>query len=157
MLYTNVLVPLDGSKLSETVLPHVQAIAEKGLAANITFIRVVEATNIPTIGGDAVISSDSWSKLELERQKEADDYLKKLVSSLIFPAAINVKAAALSPGEVGATIIQYAIENKTDLIIMATHGRSGIGRVVWGSVAYHVLRSAYIPVLMIRPHIQSNS
>lgn len=150
MIYTNVLVPLDGSELAESVLPHVLALAEKGLVKNITFIRVIEEAKIPTVGGDAVISTEEWKKLDLDRRIEAEDYLKKLVGRLAFEG-VNIKCVALPTGGVPEMIIQYASDNKTDLIVMATHGRSGISRVVWGSVAYQLLRSVYIPVLMIRP------
>ena len=150
MIYTNVLVPLDGSELAENVLPHVEAIAEKGLAKNITFIRVIKEAHMPTVGGDAVISAEEWKKLDLERKIEAENYLKKLVSRLKLAGA-DIKWVALPTGDVAEVIMQYATENNIDLIVIATHGRSGISRILWGSVAYQVLRSAYIPVLMIRP------
>jgi nucleotide-binding universal stress UspA family protein len=152
VFYNNVLVPLDGSKLAESVLPHIQAITEKGLVTNITFIRVIESARIPTIGDDAEVRK-AWNKMDLELKWEAEIYLENLVGSLNFPG-VNLKWAVLPSMIVHERIIQYALENNIDLIIMATHGRSGISRLVLGSVAYHVLRSGYIPVLMIRPHTQ---
>lgn len=154
MIYTNILVPLDGSALAEAVMPHVTAIAEKGLVKNITFIRVVEEARIPTIGGDSVYNDEDWKKIELMHWNEAESYLKNLVENLHFEG-VEVKYEVLSSGIVPEIILQYAMDNKTDLIIMATHGRSGISRLVWGSVAYHVLRSAYIPVLMIRTRVKN--
>jgi nucleotide-binding universal stress UspA family protein len=150
MIYKYILVPLDGSELAECVLPHVSAIAEKGLTENITLIRVVEEAKIPSVGGDAVISVEEWQKLELERKLEAENYLKYLFDKLKF-IGVDVKWVVLPTGGVAEMILQYASENKVDLIVMGTHGRSGISRLLWGSVAYQILRSAYIPVLMVRP------
>jgi nucleotide-binding universal stress UspA family protein len=150
MTYNNVLVPLDGSKLAESVLSHLLGLAEKGLARTITFVRVSEATKIATVGGNATIGAAELQRLELQHRTEGEEYLKNIVSQFNLPD-VDVKWAVLPPAGIPEMILQYASENKVDLIVMATHGRSGISRLLWGSVAYQILRTAYIPVLMVRP------
>ena len=64
--------------------------------------------------------------------------------------SINDQSKVLSGGQAADMIADYTTKDKVDLIIITTHGRSGISRWVWGSVADRVLRSACVPVLMIR-------
>jgi nucleotide-binding universal stress UspA family protein len=149
MIYSNVLVPLDGSELAECVLPHISGLAQSGLVKTLTFVRVTEVAHVPTMGVDSVISENEWASIQHSNQAEAEKYLDQLTKRLSFQN-VEIKWEVLPPLGISDTISKYAKEKKVDLIIIATHGRSGLSRVVWGSVAEHVLRNTSVPVFMVR-------
>jgi nucleotide-binding universal stress UspA family protein len=149
LIYEHALVPLDGSALAEGVLPHISALAQKGLVKKITFIRVVEAVINQAIGGDLVISAAEWKALEQSKKAETEKYLEQLTKQLNFDN-VEIKWEALPPLSIPDMISKYAKDKKVDLIVIATHGRSGLSRVVFGSVAEHVIRTSKVPVLVVR-------
>ncbi len=148
-MYHKVLVPLDGSGLAECVLPHVEAIANGCRAKSVTFVRVAEPVLTPIVGDDFPVSADEWRRIESEHRTVAKNYLNQLVGRLKWDG-ISVQSEVLTGGRVADMVADYATKNAVDLIIIATHGRSGVSRWVWGSVADRVLRSACVPVLMVR-------
>ncbi len=145
-MYKHIMVPLDGSALAECVLPHVDALAKVCLVENVTFVRVLKP--IQFIAEDVTLPDKEWKRLYAEERAESENYLKQLVSRLKYDK-VNVKWQVLE-GQVADNLVDYAVKNNVDLIIIATHGRSGISRWVWGSVADRILRSACVPVLMVR-------
>jgi nucleotide-binding universal stress UspA family protein len=145
-MYRKILVPLDGSKLAECVLPHVEALAKASQAQEVVFVRVVEPYRPPP--SDYVVSDQEIARFDEEYRAVAEKYLKELVNR-VHLGAIQPRLEALR-GRVAETLAEYANRNNVDLIIIATHGRSGISRWVWGSVADRVLRSSCVPILMIR-------
>lgn len=151
-MYKKILVPLDGSELAECVLPHVEAIATGCSSSNVIFLRVVEPIyTLMTAEPDAgyTFSANDWQKMEAELESAAKIYLDRLLSRVKFN---NVELQAeVVKGKAADSIAGYAAENGVELIAIATHGRSGIGRWVWGSVADRVLRTATVPILMVRP------
>jgi len=151
-MYKNVLVPLDGSELAECVLPHVETIAKGCGVTTVTFVRVAEPMRVPVSDnveyGDA-FSYKEWEEVEAALKKAAVNYLTKLLSRVKYDG-VDVKMEVLDGGRAADLIADYATKNETDLIVIATHGRSGVSRWVWGSVADRVLRSACVPVLMVR-------
>ncbi len=148
-MYKKILVPLDGSKLAECVLPHVETIAKGCDAASVIFLRAAEPfyAHVPA-GGEWVPTSAQIDQIEAQNKKEARDYLDRLVGRIKYDG-VKVKAELVT-GRAAEAIASYATKNQVDLIIIATHGRSGVSRWVWGSVADRVLRSACVPVLMVR-------
>jgi nucleotide-binding universal stress UspA family protein len=145
-MYQKILVPLDGSALAECVLPHVEVLARGCQAKSVVYIRVVESFHQPT--GDYVMDPDQVKKIESEHMRAVEAYLKK-ISAKVGLAGINVKTEALF-GTPAETLAEYASKNQVDLIVIATHGRSGVSKWVWGSVADRILRSACVPILMVR-------
>ena len=145
-MYQKILVPLDGSELAECVLAHVDALARGCQAKSVVFIRVVEP--IRQTGGEYMMDSDQLKKFESENRLEAGEYLKKISAKVSLGGAV-VKTEVVS-GRPAEILAEYATKNQVDLIVIATHGRSGVSRWVWGSVADRILRSACIPVLMVR-------
>jgi nucleotide-binding universal stress UspA family protein len=143
-MYQRILVPLDGSELAESILPVVQRLAG-GVGAETILLRVVE----PLSAGEAfaaagVVLPDTL----LERQLEAKTYLEAVRHRLRDTGIVarpDVRTGAPA-GEIAAA----ATAHGADLIAMATHGRGGLGRLLFGSVAEAVLRTAPVPVLMIR-------
>ena len=145
-MYQKILVPLDGSELAECVLGHVDALARGCQAKSVVFIRVVEP--IRQTGGEYMMDQDQVKKIESESKQDAGEYLKKISAKVSLGGAV-VKTEVIS-GRPAEILAEYATKNQVDLIVIATHGRSGVSRWVWGSVADRILRSACIPVLMVR-------
>jgi nucleotide-binding universal stress UspA family protein len=146
-MYQKIMVPLDGSELAECVLPHVESIAKGCGAQNVVFLRVVEPVHIPS-GGDYSFSEEEIERINSESRTVAESYLDQLVSQTQYDG-VNPRSEVLT-GKPAESIADYATKNGVDLIVIATHGRSGVSRWMWGSVADRVLRSACVPVLMIR-------
>ena len=150
-MYNKIMIPLDGSELAECVMPHVEAITTGCKITNVVFVRVVNPVKLPAsvpARGEFGFSEKERRKLEEQRKQAADSYLKKIVENT------RLEGARLSheilEGKVADTLAHWAEKNGVDLIIIASHGRSGVSRWVMGSVADRVLRSACVPVLMIR-------
>jgi len=145
-MYQKILVPLDGSELAECVLPHVEALAGGCQAKSVVFIRVVEPFQQPA--GDYVFNLEEIKRIDDQNKLAAGDYLKK-ISSKVSLAGAAVANEAIS-GRPAETLADYAAKHQIDLIVIATHGRSGVSRWIWGSVADRILRSSCVPVLMVR-------
>ena len=150
-MYKNILVPLDGSQLAECVLPHVESIAKGCGGKTVTFVRVVEPIQRPPAskGGYASPKTDIWERIESEFRAEAKNYLNQLMNRVKYEG-VDVQSEVLTGGRAADMIAEYATKSEVDLIIIATHGRSGVSHWVWGSVADRILRSACVPVLMVR-------
>ncbi len=137
-MFKKILVPLDGSKLAEKILPRVEKLV-RHCQAEVHLIRVVVSYRI----------DPKEEKEERDRLlQEAWDYLEKIVSRL---RKKRVRAyAVVVYGKDAVQVCDFARKNKFDLIAMATHGRSGISRWALGSVADKVLRCSVVPVMLIR-------
>ena len=146
-MYQHVMVPLDGSELAECVLPHARAIALGCAVAKVTLVRVVEPLHIRG-GLETRISPEEKERLEKRSMDLARDYLERVVKSLK-ETGIAAQSEVLY-GHIVDKLIDYADMNEVDLIIISTHGRSGVSRWVWGSVTDRILRAACVPVTMIR-------
>jgi len=146
-MYQKIMVPLDGSALAECVLPHVESIAKGCGASSVVFVRVVEPIYLPT-GSDFAFSDKELQQMRSEQIAAAQEYLKKWVDRLKYNST-NFQSEVIE-GRPADSLVEYAEKNNVDLIVIATHGRSGVSRWVWGSVADRILRSACVPVLMIR-------
>ncbi|MFQ6122838.1 MAG: universal stress protein [Dehalococcoidales bacterium] len=156
-MYQRILVPLDGSKISECSLEHMKAIALGCKVAEVTLLTVVEEPPpaFPESAGQQAIEeiAKQREKEAREIEKRAGDYLAKVAGTLR-KEGIPIKAAVIRvpiSGGVADTILDYVKNNKVDLIIMSTHGRSGISRWAFGSVTDKVIRHAHVPVLSIAP------
>ncbi len=147
------LVPLDGSQLAEMVLPHVTVMAsrEQGTAAEIVLVGICEPLVLPPV--TAPETTVNWGAVGDEYlskcQKSTERYLDCVHKGLA-DAGLRVSAEVLR-GDPANAIVDYAVKNQVDLIVMATHGRSGIGRWAYGSVAQKVLHGASSPILLVRP------
>ena len=146
-MYRKILVPLDGSKLAECVFPHVEALIQGCQAKEIVFIRVVEPISL-LVTGEYIPAAVDIEQLLSSMTAEAEGYLKALVQGFKRDGA-DLKWEVKS-GRVVEILVDYAVDHGIDLIVIATHGRSGVSRWVWGSVADRVLRSSCVPVLMVR-------
>lgn len=150
-MYSKIMVPLDGSELAECVMPHVEAITTGCKITNVVFTRVVNPVQLPA----SVPARGEFSFTETERQQlyeqhkqAAEAYLKKMVASTRLEGVVF--SYEVLEGKAAVALAHWAEKNEVDLIVIASHGRSGVSRWVMGSVAERVLRSACVPVLMVR-------
>jgi nucleotide-binding universal stress UspA family protein len=148
-LLRKILVPLDGSDLGETTLSHAEALA-KNLGAEIVLLRALEPPR-PLEGEGAYTGKKLHfrSKEETERRKAAAMEYLDAVGRPLREKGLKVSRAVLS-GLAAEEIIDYARDNGIDLIAMSSHGRSGIGRWVFGSVTDKVVHAGDTPVLVVR-------
>ncbi len=153
-MYERILVALDGSDLAERVLPHVEELASKLGSSVIAFQAIVPAETIMAetatgftgmaAAGPAV---DPTPIIEAERSTAAE-YLGRIAGRLR-GRGLNVEAE-IAEGNASDAIVEAARSHNANLIAMTTHGRSGLGRLVFGSVAEGVLHHAPCPVLLVR-------
>ena len=143
-MYRKILVPLDGSELSETVLPHVGAIA-KCMNAAVILVRVPVVLPYDY----NIVDPELITTLEVNAKAEIQAYLEKQVAAL---QADGVRASFIvGEGLVAETLLSIADSEQCDLICMSTHGRSGFARMLMGSTADRVVHGAKAPVLLVRP------
>jgi len=144
-MYTTILVPLDGSPRAEKILAHVESLAQK-YAATVVLLQVVEPNVAMVTPYDMV---PYYDPTEAERiTNEARIYLMAKASELEGDG-ITVKTF-VETGPVVSVILDVAEREGATLIAMASHGRTGLGRVFYGSVAEGILHKADRPLLLIR-------
>jgi len=142
-MYKRILVPLDGSELAKKALSEAEKLA-KYFGAEIILFQVVPF--MPIYGSPELVTPFIVD----EKQKEsAEKYLFNLAEELK-KREFKVTAMVRTGQQVALEIIDYAKESGTDLIVMCTHGRSGITRWMLGSVTHKVLAHAETPVLLVR-------
>jgi len=146
-MYKKILVPLDGSEFSECSLEHVRVIATGCKVPKVVLLRVLEPVpkDYRTIGISEGMLHDADKKL----MTEAEAYLTGIARNLK-KECISTETTVVQ-GTAAEEILDYATKNKVDLIVMSTHGRSGVSRWTLGSVADRVLRHSSIPVLTASP------
>jgi nucleotide-binding universal stress UspA family protein len=142
-MYKKILVTLDGSELAKTALDQAEKLA-KNFDAKIILFQVVPF--MPIYGSPELVTP----LIVDEKQKEAaEKYLANLAEELK-KRGLRVTAMVRTGQQVAVEILDFAKEAGVDLIVMCTHGRSGISRWVLGSVALKVLTRAETPILLIR-------
>jgi nucleotide-binding universal stress UspA family protein len=133
-----ILVPLDGSKCAETVIPRVEELIS-GKKTGICLLRVVSASTFPGVNP---------TEAQVKVVREAEQYLKGLEGHLR-AKGLDVDTH-VRYGNDAEEILDHATQKEIDLIAMSTHGRNGIKRFLLGSVAEKVLRHAQKPVFLVR-------
>jgi nucleotide-binding universal stress UspA family protein len=148
-MFKSLLIPLDGSELAEHVLPLASSIAAQA-GAELTLLRVVHHPLEPYLPE----GESAWMESQLERlQGEATAYLEEVAQRLA-PASSGAAGPHrvrrhVATGHPGSMIADYARSIEADLVVMATHGRSGLGRWALGSVADQVLQLITVPAIMV--------
>src|SRR5215216_2682051 len=147
-MFKHILVPLDGSKLSETAIPVAVSLAKK-LNAPVTLLHIIEQNAPHEIHKDRHIT----------QADEASAYLEQ-VSKRDFPNGItvdtHVHAAAVK--DVAASIVEHTLEEfQPDLIVMCTHGKSGVRELLYGSIAQQVVAQGTTPLLLIKPTTETST
>ena len=135
-----ILVPLDGSALAETGLDAAVDLARLHRGATLVLMRAAD---------DRVVPGAAPRVRQEPLLIEAEAYLGQLASRLNDKGLANVETTVWY-GPAGPAIVDAAESGKVDLIVMSSHGRSGLGRLVFGCVAEEVLRGTHIPILIVR-------
>lgn len=139
-MYEHILVPVDGSEASMDAVSHAAALASVH-GASLHVINAVEPqAAVETAGVDIVGAME-----EIGRQAIDD------AESVAREAGIENVTGTLLQGSPHREIVEYAEDHGVDLIVMGTHGRTGLGRLLLGSVTEKVVRVSPVPVLTIRP------
>jgi len=135
------LVPLDGSPMAESVLPIAAQLAGR-ISASVTLIHVVEKDPPDKIHGQR----------HLKNSEQAESYLRAVASSDIF-RGVNVSFHVHEAGvrDVSQSISDHTEELHQDLVVMCTHGSSGLRGILYGSIAQQVISFGNVPVLLINP------
>ena len=147
-MYTKILVPLDGSELAEVVLPYVILFIEVSEVNEIVFLRVVEPFRVAG-GLEAQVTPEEKDRIERDAVGLAGGYLGKIAGKFK-DSRIKINRVVLV-GKPAKTIAGYVGKSDVDLIIMATHGFSGVHRWVRGSVAEEIVHAARAPVFLVTP------
>jgi nucleotide-binding universal stress UspA family protein len=165
-MYERILVPLDGSARAEEVLPSVVELAKK-FNSEIVLLQAVTregeavgefavVSDTPVIGPSTADVAQMVSPAIEERARQqsesmvgsAHDYLEKRADDL---QKLGIKVRTeVKEGRAAQVVLDYAKSGDVGLIAMSTHGRGGLRRLVFGSVADEVLKNAHLPVLLIR-------
>jgi nucleotide-binding universal stress UspA family protein len=144
-MYNTVLVPLDGSHRAEGILPHVEKLALQ-FKSKVIFLQVVEPPLHPAPGGP-----DGRHEYQIEFKQKQDEITAYLAGIQQGFLNTGIEAnAVVEQGDVVKTIISVAQSENADLIAIASHGRSGLSRVFYGSVAAGILQKIDRPLLVIR-------
>lgn len=159
-MYRRILVPLDGSKLAECALPHVEELAKGCGTEEVILITVTEQVQARTRAAEARELYGSIDRSEFrgagdemtvtfgKKQRQAETYLHRIARKLESKGVkVRIEVLFWPPAE---AIASYAKEDGADIIVMSSHGRSGPSRWAHGSVADKVLRSSCVPVLIVR-------
>jgi len=140
MTFEKILVPLDGSLFAEAALPKAVELIRHNSRATLILLRAAEATTC--LGVDP-------TDAQVRVVHEAEEYLETVAARLREDGVFKVKTSVWY-GAPAWAILEAARMTNPDLIMMGTHGRSGIGRLIVGSVAESVLRATRTPLFLIR-------
>lgn len=142
-MFTHILAPLDGSTVAECVLPHLVGFA-RAFDARVTLVRVVETTLSDP-------EESTVDPLQWEMQKKvAQTYIEEIAGEL---RRMDIRAAArLLEGQVAEALVDFAHREDVDLIVLSTHGQSGLTQWNLGSVANKIVTVALTSLLLIRAY-----
>jgi nucleotide-binding universal stress UspA family protein len=146
-MYKTILVPLDGSPRAEGILPHVEKLALQ-FKSNVIFLQVIVPSIYPTQSGPGPDGRHEYMVEFKQKQDEITAYLTGIRQGFQNIGIEN--RAVVEQGAVVETIISVAMRENADLIAIASHGRSGLSWVFYGSVAAGVLQKIDRPLLVIR-------
>ena len=149
-MYNRILVPLDGSTFAEAALGHARTLA-RCTGADIVLVRVATLPMYEYVAAEPLL----YQSIEQDSEKESAAYLDKVAGDLK-AEGFHVSAETCA-GPVAETILDYARDISADIIVMSTHGRSGLARWFIGSIADKIVRGATLPVLLARPDLTSNA
>ncbi len=156
-MYKRILVPLDGSPVAETALPYAIELAKK-FESELYLLRVVSpaaAAGLITPAGmmadpsmGSAVEAEILAEAEEEELAQARKYLDDVVRKLD-DTGLQICSEVME-GSPGSAILHFAHKVSIELTVLTTHGRTGLARMVMGSVADHIVRQCGCPVLLIR-------
>ncbi|GAB4367579.1 MAG: universal stress protein [Deltaproteobacteria bacterium] len=143
-MYTKILVPLDGSALAERAIPHAEEIA-KGTGAELILMQVV---GIPL--ADAPEAGPAEEKKSFEAEVDSARAYLESIGARLREAGLAARCV-VARGAPDSEILGFAHRENVDILVMSTHGRSGISKLLMGSVAQKVMLTTKRPVLLVKP------
>ncbi len=159
-MYSKIVLTLDGSEVSHQAIPHAVTLA-KQTGAEVILVQVIDSeaqVMIQTAGSSiepmavGQINADIAHDAVAAEREEAEANLNIVKGMMASQGVANV-STMIREGYAGDEIVKAADETQADVVVIATHGRSGIGRAILGSVADHVVRhAAHASVLLVRAH-----
>ncbi len=147
-MYKKILVATDGTKLSKKAVEAASKLAAD-FDAVLTVVRIVPHYAKTFFDGSSVLSIKDMAEIEKEWTVRAQASLDQLLNTTI-DKHISVNTVVARSGNVSDALLKVAKKSKAELIVMASHGRGGIKRVLLGSETLQVLTHSEIPVLVIR-------
>ena len=153
-MFSHIMVPLDGSHLAEAALPAAIELASK-FNSKICLVWVIQPPHLIMTAANGSVYAQLLTEMRHQSEQDAHNYLRAHQGSLRQQGfAVN---AQVTEGEnIADALLQVASSQEIDTIVMSTHGRGGLSRWVFGSVADKVLRYAEVPVLLIRAKEETN-
>jgi nucleotide-binding universal stress UspA family protein len=147
-LIKRILVPLDGSKVAEQIVPHAEELA-KVMGGEVVLFQAYESF-LGVMAGEAIgyVSEKEIKEVNKRREEEAKGYLRTIAGP--FREKGLIVSEVVVSGDPADVILDYAESSAADIITMSTHGRSGIKRWVFGSVTDKLLHAGDIPILVVR-------
>ncbi len=142
-----VLVPLDGSDLAALALPIAEFICQR-ISGHLDVVTVLQPTVLPYVGGEPYLPADIYQRIDTERTQNAQQYLDAEATKARDRNVLT--ETHLDRGDPASRLLDLANELGSALIVMTTHGRTGLARFALGSVADRVVRGGVAPVLLIR-------
>lgn len=144
----SLLVPLDGSKLAEAAIPHARDIAHE-LGARVTLVRVIPLlSTLIASPYEPMIAAEYYDETMEQMRTSAQEYLTTI--SHTFSAASIVTDTVVKQGGAPMALLEMVDTKEYDLVVMSTHGRTGVKRWVLGSVAERLVEASHTPVLLVR-------
>lgn len=148
----SILVPLDGSPVAESILPHIRDLA-LATGLEVILMQVTVPIGYPAVARDNVEAGGHEAdvkKLNQGRQEATEFYLKEREKELA-AKGVKVSAVSLSGKPASDVILQYISDNPIGITALATHGFSGLSKWAFGSVAIDILEGSTRPLLLLRP------
>lgn len=161
-MYTRIVVPLDGSRFSTRALKYASDLASR-YQASLLLVQVVQPVRVIPPVDPTGLTNPAATSLTFEQASRQDSLNLARARRYLSRKARQMKALGVATayqaleGDPADTIMKTARREKADLIIMATHGRSGFKRAILGSVADKVIRESGEPVLVVRPYRRRSS
>lgn len=146
-MYQKVLVPLDGSEMAECALSHVKNLVKDGSVGKVIILNIFWALSYPVVAG---IPPASYIAKVRKSAGDASGHYLEDVKLRLDADGVKVETVSLEGDQPAGAISAFAQKNSVDLIIMGTHGYTGLKKMMLGSVALEVLHNAHAPVLLIR-------
>jgi nucleotide-binding universal stress UspA family protein len=144
-----IIIPLDGSDLAETALPYAAALAE-GLRTHLVLITAWEGTE-SELGA-------TFPSMAMEIEKGAQNYFTQYLDGVRARYGPRDQTRAIiRVGDAAEEILKAVDETGARMLVIATHGRSGVGRWIYGSTAGRLLRSSHVPVVAVGPNVRPRS
>ncbi len=148
-MYKKVLVPLDGSELAECALPYVINLVKSGNVGEVIILSVYTA-HINFMPTEYNYGGLGYTDLKEKVREYSIAYLDD-VETRLSAEGVKVKTQSVESTRPAKVISEYVQKMGVDLIIIATHGYTGLEKMMFGSVALEVLHNSRVPVLLVRP------